>query len=120
MGLSSVWRKSITQMVWANGEGHAAKTEVLQMNGRIEAICIRASAATDNPTFAVTITDSKGNSLYNSGNLADGTNYAYTPGEFLPSDEPILVVGGNTISVDPSADSGANSLTVDIDIYGRE
>jgi hypothetical protein len=116
-----VFKKSITQMTWATGEGNDEQTEVKNINGEIGQIGIRISSVTDNPTVVVTLTDADGNELYNSGSIADGTNYLYTPSEFLPTAEKFLCAGDITIGVTPSADPGgaAQLLTVDVDIFGR-
>jgi len=114
------WRASIDQMSWATGAGHTEQTEELAMVGLVKMICIRISSVTGNPTATITFDDAQGNEIYNSGAIADGTNYVYTRTEFLPTADDFVVAGQVTVGVDPSADAGgvAQTLTVNIDIYG--
>ena len=115
----TIARYSIDQLSWITGAGHAAQTETIEMFGMCEAIGIRISSVTDNPTVTITFTDENGNEIYNTGALADGTNYYYTPSEFLPTAEKFPMWGDMVISADPSADAGgvAQTLTVDVDIF---
>ena len=118
--LGRAWRSSITQLDWITGEGHAAETETIQANGEIKMICVRISSVTANPTITLTMTDAQGNLVFTKSGIADGTDYIYKPDDFLAIDGTILVTEGLIVSVDPSADAGgaAQTLTVDVDIYG--
>ncbi|MCK5020496.1 MAG: hypothetical protein KAS32_25990 [Candidatus Peribacteraceae bacterium] len=114
-----VARYSIDQMSWLTGAGHAEKTEDIIMNGMLEAIGIRVSSVTGDPDVTITLTDANGNEFYNSTALNDGTDYYYTPSEFLPTAEKMPLVGPITVGVDPSADAGGSGqdLTVDVDLF---
>lgn len=115
----TIAKYSIDQLLWETGDAHAAGTETIEMYGMVEAVGIRISSVTDGPTTTITFTDANGNELYNTGALADGTDYFYTPSEFLPTAEKFPVWGDMIISADPSADPGGTGqeLTVDIDIF---
>jgi len=110
---------SADQASWLTGAGYAISEEVIEMYGMVRAIAIRISSVTANPTVVVTLTDANGNEIYNSGSIADGTDYHYTPTEFLPTAEAFPVGGDITVGITPSADAGGTGqeLTVDVDIY---
>lgn len=114
----TIAKYSIDQVSWITGAGNAEQTETIEMFGMVEAIGIRISSVTDDPDITIKFTDSNGNEIYNTTALNDGTNYYYTPLEFLPTAEKFPVWGDITISVTPSADAGGSNqtLTVDIDI----
>lgn len=120
-----VFRRSMTQQSWATGAGHAEKTESVEINGLVEQICIRISSVTANPTVTITVDDDNGNELFNSGALADGTNHVLRMANLEDHDDTnypaFLCAGAMTVGIDPSADAGGvnQTLTVDIDIYGR-
>jgi len=106
-----VFRRSITQMVWANGQGHAEKTEDIVINGRITTIVMKLSACSNTNNITLTIDEGElGGEIFNSGAKAKGDTYIF--------DVAKDVCGTITIGVDPSADSGATSLTVDVTMYG--
>ena len=115
----TIAKYSIDQVLWETSDGHTAQTETIEMFGMVEAVGIRISSVTDGPTTIITFTDANGNEVYNTGSLADGTKYFYTPSEFLPTAEKFPVWGDMVISVDPSADPGGSNqeLTVDVDIF---
>ena len=69
-----------------------------------------SSVATGNPTVTLTMTeDILSATIFAPGAKADGATYVF--------DTAIDVDGQITISIDPSADSGATSLVVDIVVY---
>lgn len=121
-----VARVECTQVSWATGAGHAAKTTTAALNGIVYRIDILISSVTDNPTVDVSFADQ--NSVVPVAafsSLADGTNHfenalvnsITTSADF----DPVAVAGDVTVTVDPSADPGGSSqtLTVDIIFYVR-
>ena len=110
---------AFTQQTWANGEGHAAKTaSTIQVSMLIERIDILISDPTNTTTVDITITDDNGVEIVSLSTLTDDTKH-YKSGLKSTADfTPVPVNNILTVSIDPSADSGTTSLTVDVIVYG--
>jgi len=109
-----VWQVATTQMSWANGAGHAAQTETIeQVNGTVKQLKVVINNPTNNPTTTVALQDLDGTVIYTTGALAKNTTTLQ-----LPTTIGDIVFRGCIVSVDPSADAGATSLTVDVTLRG--
>lgn len=111
-----VWEVVCDTMTWANGEGHAQQSETIGINGIIKQIVVTYSAATDDPDAVLTITDLDDN-VYLTKTDDDGQTKVYDADGTDFTDNQ-LAFNGFKVKVDPSADSGATSLTADITIRG--
>jgi hypothetical protein len=110
-----VWEAVLDQMTWANGEGHASSSETIGLNGVITNIVMTMSSATNDPDVVLTVTDSQSNTLFTTTENDGQTVVDYASGDFGTNQ---LTSNGFTITADPTADSGATSLTVDIVVRG--
>lgn len=123
---------AFTQLDWITGEGHAAQTETLtKLYGTIVRIDVIISSVTDNPTVAITITDTDNGGTIASWTggsvLADGTHHIMLARSNKATQDAnfneVPLCGDNlTLSADPSADAGgaAQTLTVDVVLYLEE
>lgn len=122
-----VARMEFATLDWVTGEGHAAQTASLNLNGTILRQDVIISSVTANPTVNVSVTNQNSVSLseLNHTNLTDGTNHTFDSISSKSSADadfnPVTVNDTVTVSVDPSADAGGSgqTLTVKVIYYMR-
>lgn len=115
-------KKQFDTLTWANGEGHASQDTVMpNINMLVTRIDVLINQPTNNNTVNVTFADENGVAVIDPTNfttLADGTDHMLLSTN-IPADFSTVTLNNTiTCSVDPSADSGATSLTVKIIFYG--
>ncbi|MCP4992658.1 MAG: hypothetical protein GY934_02555 [Gammaproteobacteria bacterium] len=108
------------QQTWANGASPDAKTDT--QNGvkmLVSRIAVLINTPTNNNTVTIVITDEDSVELVRFTSIADATNHNKSGFASIQDFTPFVANNNLTVSIDPSADSGATSLTVDVKLYGR-
>ena len=122
-----VGRLEFVQQSWDTGDGHAAKTASLNINGTVYRMDVIISSVTANPTVSITFTNANsivyGNELDQAA-LTDGTSHYFDTESSKDDDadfNPVCMNDYVTVSIDPSVDPGGSdqTLTVDVILYVR-
>lgn len=119
-----VARLQFGQLTWVTGEGHAAKTKDLFVNGKIVRMDVIIPAVTGNADLDVdiTVTDENGSALgseLDHSGLGHGASYYYDSESSTASDgdfNPVYHNGTLTVSIDPNEDAGGSTQTLKVDV----
>lgn len=103
------WKQKIT--FFTDNGAHAEQSKVIDTNGWLQSITISLPVTTTTGlTSIITIDDEDGNEIYNSTALDE--NDVYTPLVSIPLTGPV------TVSLDMSADPGANGVSNVVTLRG--
>lgn len=112
------WQASVDMLWGASGYTEQVAeigTDGVTLSGILAKIVIDIGTTTNNITFAVSITDSNGATLYSATGLADATiHYKKSPTDFNEA----VFIGGLTVAITPSGDAGATGASVSITLGG--
>jgi len=115
-------KQSFARQTWVESEGHAAKTATLfGVNMNVLRVDVIVSNPTANPTVTVTFANADGVAVIDGTNfatLAKNTKHIKLARKATADFTEVPLVGDITVTIDPSLDSGATSLTVDVILYG--